>query len=364
MWRIQARAVAFTLLLMICALPAVYALKPSFFSEGQQIVVVDAIGRTIVLDKIPERIVSLSPSITEILFYLGLQSYIVGVDSISYNDTYFGIDRYVREHKVVDVGGYWWSYVKIEKILALKPDLILADKGAHIPLLDTFRDYNLTVVYLNGGASRSLNDVFYDFTLISQIYGVEDKVTRFFDEVEKTIAQYQRRIEPYRNTSVLIIIDVYNGIWIAGRATYMDDLLTRLGLNNAAKVAGWKAVGLEQLYEWKPKIIVVCSEFVSEATLRDLGVYTLGVPVVFLNKTEVDILSRPGPLIQKAPAVLYKAVEKALENRTITKPQTVSTGHAEIAVSTVLMNILLYTVPAVLAGVAIGFLIARMRVRV
>ena len=75
-------------------------------SDDKEIQVVDALGRTIVLDNKPTRIASLAPSITEILFYMGLEDYIVGVDSISYNDTFYSISSYVREHGVESVGGY------------------------------------------------------------------------------------------------------------------------------------------------------------------------------------------------------------------------------------------------------------------
>ncbi len=321
-------------------------------SGDKEIQVVDALGRTIVLGNKPTRIISLAPSITEILFYMGLEDYIVGVDSISYNDTYYGIKNYVERNNIVDVGGYWWSSIKIEEILKLEPDLILADKGAHQPLLQTFESYNLTVVYLNGGSSSSINDIYFDFDLIAKIYGLEGKVVDFINKVEKTFETYREKLDDYHNLSVLVIVGVYNGIWVAGRATYIDDIILRLGLKNAANTTGWKAVGIEEIYEWSPNVILIASGSVTEKTLRDLGIYNLGVPVIFLDKEGVDSLSRPGPLILNAPKKIYDAFLHSV-NLTST-PKSLVEGLD-------LMLILTYSVPALILGFIIGFLTGRSR---
>ena len=320
--------------------------------EDEEVTIVDAIGRIVSIKKYPEKIVSLAPSITEMIFYMGLQRYLVGVDSISYNDTYFNISMYVRNYDVVDVGGYWWNAIDVEKIIDVKPDLVLADKGAHQPLLEFFESYNLTVVYLNGGGASSINDIFYDFSIIAKIYDQEEKALRFYDEVIEELDTYRDKLKPYANKSILVIIGVYNGVWVAGKATYIDDILTRLGLVNAAKTTGWKSIGIEQIYEWSPDIIIIASEYVSEDTLRDIGIYNLGVPVIFLDKKGVDSLSRPGPLIMYAPRVLYNALSK-----NVAASEDLEKGFSSVEYE----KVLLYAIPALLIGLVIGYVLAKAR---
>jgi len=94
--------------------------------------VTDQLGRVVKLEKVPERIVSLAPSNTEILFALGLGDKVVGVTE--YCD-------YPEAAKDKDkIGGY--TTVDIERVVAIEPDLILATSrhtGEVIPA--GWRDY-------------------------------------------------------------------------------------------------------------------------------------------------------------------------------------------------------------------------------
>jgi iron complex transport system substrate-binding protein len=299
------------LVILVLAVPVTsitYSVGNGNSQSSNEIIVTDALGRTVTLPGEPHRIISLAPSITEMLFYFNLQDKLVGVDSISYNDSYMNISGYVRTHNVTDVGGYWWSTIKTEKILALKPDLVLADKGAHRGLLQFFQDYNITVVYLNGGGSRSLQDIYEDVGILDTIFNLGNRTTKFINSVENSIAKYHMLLKPYWGIRVLVVVGIYNGIWVAGKSTYIDDIISRLGLVNSAEVIGWMAVSIEEIASWSPDIILVTSSGISEQMLRDAGLYDLGVKMVLLNATETNILSRPGPLIILAPQAIYHEI--------------------------------------------------------
>ncbi len=283
-------------------------------SERDDIYVVDALGRTVSIHGKPARIVTLAPSITEEIFYLGLEDRVVGMDNISYTDNYFNISKYAREHGIAAVGGYWWSAISVEKILSLKPDLVLADKGAHKPLLQTFEDYNITVVYLNGGSSRSVEDIYNDLDILATIFNKTGRVKDFINKLEENIQTYRGKLAPLHGWRVLVIVGIYNGIWIAGKSTYIDDILSRLGFINPADTIGWKAVSIEEIAEWDPDIILVASMGISNETLREAGIYDLGKPVVVLDQKTTDALSRPGPLILELPKLLYDTMKPFIAN--------------------------------------------------
>jgi iron complex transport system substrate-binding protein len=88
--------------------------------------VIDALGREIRFDESPKRIVSTIPSITEHLFVLGLGDRVVGVDK--YSNWPSEVARLVEQGKIAVVGGPWT--LDVEKIVALKPDLVLMCRGA------------------------------------------------------------------------------------------------------------------------------------------------------------------------------------------------------------------------------------------
>jgi iron complex transport system substrate-binding protein len=326
--------------------------------SSKPIYVRDALGRTIMLNKTPERVVSLAPSITESLFYLGLSDKIVGVDNISYTDPYYGISDYVKKHGIVPVGGYWWSAVSVEKILSLKPDVILADAGAHQPLLHVFQQYNLTIVYLHGGSSRSIEDIYDDFKIIATIFNVSNsKITSFISKLEDEINKYDTLItKNISHLRVVVVVGIYNGIWVAGKSTFMDDILSRLGLVNAAKTIGWSAVSIEDISMWKPDIILVTAMGISNDTLKKAGLYNLGIPIVFMSKNLTDALSRPGPLILRAPSLLYSFL-LSVKSKIIHTTTTIVTNNtvnynSEIAVA-------IYVTLAFIIGLVAGYAIFR-----
>jgi iron complex transport system substrate-binding protein len=291
-------------------------LTPSILIAEAPIVVTDALGRRIEISGVPKRVVSLAPSITEILAALDLLDYVAGADSFSLQDWYLNTSSRLSERGVVDVGGYWWSVVRVEEILKLNPDVVLADAGAHRPLLETFNSYNLTVLYLQGGSARSINDVLSDIYTIGVVFNRTSEAEELINRVLRALDEGRTLLEPYRGIRVLVVLDFWQGIWVAGRATFIDDVISRLGLVNAAKTIGWSAVSLETIYKWSPDIIVVACSYATTETVKEAGLYDLGKPVVLLNSTEIDIVSRPGPLLVYVPDVLHSALKRELDKPT------------------------------------------------
>ncbi|MEZ0393824.1 MAG: ABC transporter substrate-binding protein [Desulfurococcaceae archaeon] len=339
------------------------------------ITVTDALGRSVSVPANPSRIVALSPSITEILAALGLSDRIIGCDSYSLKDWYMGLNGTLSSIGAKDLGGYWWSTLKVEEIIALHPDLVLADKGAQAPLAQTFSEYNLTVVYLNGGSSSSLNDVFNDIYVVGRIFNSTSQAMALVDKIEGEFRQYREALARYQGTRVLVVIGVYQGIWVAGKATFIDDALARLGITNAATVFGWGVMSYEDLVNARPDVIIVASMGISENDLKSAGIYNVGARVVVLNSTETDIFVRPGPLLQYFPEVLYVALSKAVANATLTSPAkgaeqtspSASTAQSPAPASPAALSwtqaAAYVGVPALLVGAALGYALSRARRR-
>ena len=123
--------------------------------------ITDDMGREVTIQTKPERIVSLAPSSTEILFALGLGDKVVG------NTTYCD---YPEEAKsCTKVGGF--NDPNLEIIVTLKPDLVLAT-NLHEKVVQGLEDVgiNVLVIYPN-----KLEEVFNSIELIGRATGTEDK---------------------------------------------------------------------------------------------------------------------------------------------------------------------------------------------
>ncbi|WP_440059208.1 ABC transporter substrate-binding protein [Thermogladius sp. 4427co] len=312
------------LLILLILSTAVYV-DQTILANSTPVTITDALGRIVNITYIPSRVVSLSPSITEILLSLGLNNSIIGVDSISYNDWYLNASAVFKQNNVTDVGGYWWSAISIEKIISLKPDLVLADAGAHKPLLKTFEEYNLTVVYLKGGSATSVEDIYSDIYTVGVIFNKVNDATALINSIEKAIDSGRMLLEKYAGTRILYVVGIYQGIWVAGRSTFFNDLISRLGLTNAAQVYGWASVGLEEIISWKPSVILVASMGILQSDIEKAGLDKVGAKIVLLNNTETDILSRPSPIISYSPEVLSNILANVIGISSTTQtPQVVT----------------------------------------
>jgi len=130
-------------------------------SASFPLTITDDLGRKVTIEKEPKRIVSLAPSNTEILFFLGLGDRVVGVTS--YCD-------YPEEAKLITkIGGF--KDPSLEKIVILKPDLILAT-GMHEQLIKGLEDAGLDVLVVK---PNTIEEIINTIQFVGRAAGVEDK---------------------------------------------------------------------------------------------------------------------------------------------------------------------------------------------
>ncbi len=248
----------------------------------------DDFGYEVVINKTPERIVSLAPSNTEILFALGLGNKIVGVtDYCNYPE---------EAKKKQKVGGY--STVNIERVLALNPDLVVAAYGNGKETIDILREYGLTVIALN---PKNLSDVMRDIELLGKVTGAEENATRLVDMMEHRIDEVKRNASNFSLRPKVAHVLWHDPIWVSGKNTFIDELISIAGGENAfGDLEGWKIVSIEDFLARNPDIIVVNSgtgmgggkDILYDWTIRELkDVEAVKEGRVYL--IDSDIISRP-----------------------------------------------------------------------
>lgn len=216
-------------------------------AAGRTVTVTDDYGEVVTIRGIPQRIVSLAPSNTEILYALGLEDRIVGVtDYCNYPPETSGRPK---------VGGY--STVNIEKVLAADPDLIFAATGNTEDVVNRLRTLGMTVVTLN---PQMVDDVLHDIELVGAATGQEEQAAACVRELQARIREVTDETKAPAETMSVAHVVWYDPIWVSGNGTFQNEVITMAGGTNAfGSVEGWGIVGLEEFITTNPEYIFVSS---------------------------------------------------------------------------------------------------------
>ncbi|WP_168188837.1 ABC transporter substrate-binding protein [Thermoflavimicrobium daqui] len=265
-------------------------------SVNYPLTLTDQAGNKVTLDKQPKRIVSLAPSATEIAFALGLNKEVVGVTT---NDDYPAEVK--KLPKVGDMN------INPEKVLELKPDLVLAAKLNGKETLDKLKKLGLKVLVLD---ANNYKDVYRSIALAGSA------TNRAFESDEIIKNMEQEKLALYRtvgqipeNQRVKVWIEISPQLHTTGKGTFIDELVTLAsGKNVANGQQGWPQISAEQVVKWNPDVII-STYGDTQGILKRKGFENV---TAVKNKRVVavdqNLISRPGPRIWKG----YKEIIKAL----------------------------------------------------
>lgn len=214
------------------------------------ITITDGLGREVQLESAAQRVVSLAPSNTEILFALGAGDKVIGRDEVSdYPEAAFALPT---------VGG--WSGFSAEAIVALEPDLVLASEINTPELVAELEKLGLTVYYLSN--PKTLEDLYVNIEIVATLTGRDP--TKLTDSLKARVTAVDEKIAPLSyHPSVFYEIDATDPSkpYTAGPGTFIDLLITRAGGQNVVSLAGiteaYPTISLEQLVIAPPDIILL-----------------------------------------------------------------------------------------------------------
>ena len=179
---------------------------------------VDDLGRPVSIEKIPQRIISLAPSNTEILFALGLRDKVVGVtDFCNYPPE-------ALERK--KIGGF--STPDIEKIIALQPDLILAGSIHAKEVIPALEEWGLTVFAL---APENLDGILADIRIVGEITGREKEASVLVAQMEgriEAVIDKTERLKPQERPRVFFIT-WHDPLKSMGSKSFPHELIEKAG---------------------------------------------------------------------------------------------------------------------------------------
>jgi iron complex transport system substrate-binding protein len=285
------------------ALVLLVACSPATSTEPGAIT--DDHGRTVNIEEIPQRIVSLAPSVTEILFALDLGSQVVGVTD--YCDYPEELQERIDTGEIQTVGSYFPGF-NLEVIVALEPDVAFAI-GATVPdYVDDLDELGIPAIVLN---AEDIDGIFHDIELVGQVTGKEAEAEALVADLEGQIDEVVATVADASIPSVFYGSDVSDpgALWTAGNGTFIDALITMAGGENiAAEVGGWTTFGLEVLVDANPDVIVLggalwgvsADEVASRTGWKDMDAVKNG-NIYAIDDTP---LVRPGPRIAEGLELL------------------------------------------------------------
>ncbi|HSH13617.1 MAG TPA: helical backbone metal receptor, partial [Desulfurivibrionaceae bacterium] len=210
--------------------------------------VVDQAGRRVVVPERPQRVVSLAPSITEVVYALGRQDLLKGTTQYS--------DDPPEAKSLPRVGSY--VRLDVEKIVALKPDLCLAIKDGN-PLHTVTRLEELGIpVYVVD--PRNLAGIIKMIIGLGEVMGATESANLIITEMRARAERIAARLGPAPSRPrVFFQIDA-SPIVSAGRGTFIDELITLAGGRNLAGGSeGYPRFGWEELLRLDPEVAIVAS---------------------------------------------------------------------------------------------------------
>ena len=257
--------------------------------------IVDDLGRSVNVKEVPQRIISLSPSNTEILFALGLEDKVVGVTEYC---------NYPPEAlNKAKVGGF--STPDIEIIISLQPDLILADSIHAKKVIPALEERGLIVFAL---APKNLDGILQDIKVVGKITGKEKEANELVRQMESRIKTITDKTQKLPEKPNVFYILWHDPLWSAGLETLEQELIDKAGGNNIFQdIAGYKAVDLESVIARNPEIIIACTGH-GEAKDKPFewakSELRLGATKARKNnriyQVDADLVSRAGPRIVDA----------------------------------------------------------------
>lgn len=277
-----------------------------------KISVIDSLGREILFDRPPGRVVSLAPSITEMLFSLGIGDRVVGVTS--HCDYPPEVPELVRKGSIEVVGGFWAP--DLEKLLALKPDLVVASAGTgpHLRLKDSLEQAGIKVVYIKGNSATDKYEIYSDIRILAKIFGVSNAAEELISRVEKEIEFVEEATQGIEPPKVLFLLGPPAwGLYAAGGNTFIDwAIKTAGGTNIAGKFWGWPLLDYEFILSEDPDVIIVSAMGMDYAAIaEEIGKSPLAHTnafrssrVYFVDQEANNILVRPGPRLGLAVRLL------------------------------------------------------------
>ncbi|MGD0405406.1 MAG: cobalamin-binding protein [Candidatus Bathyarchaeia archaeon] len=216
------------------------------------ITLVDDEGYVTNLTAVPQRIISLAPSNTQIVFAIGAGNKVVGVTD--YDHYPYNFTAWIAAGNMTSVGGF--STPNKETIASLHPDLILAT-SINDPDVVTLRNLGYKVLVLN---PNNVTGVLQDISLVGRATGADQNATALVDTINNQISAITAKIAAANETKPLVYYEVWNDpLMSAGSTSFINDVIVKAGGQNifGNETQQYPTVSSETIVQKNPDVILL-----------------------------------------------------------------------------------------------------------
>lgn len=254
-----------------------------------------------------ERIISLMPSNTEILYALGMKEEMVGVSTV---------DDYPKEVKNLEK--FDAMQLNYEALLKAKPTIVFAHESmtSQEKVLKRLNNKGIKVVMVKD--AQNFDEMYASIDQIGKAIHKEKEANqlekKIKEDIKQVIGEYHNKLA---DKKVLVEVSPAPEIYTGGKGTLFDDMIHQLGsVNIFHDINGWQPVNSEAIIKRNPDVIIATSDLSDEAykasvekrggfsnvnAVKRSAVYTI----------DADEISRPGPRIAKGLKELAETIHDA-----------------------------------------------------
>ncbi len=265
----------------------------------------DDLGRRVYLAKPARRVVSLAPSVTEILFALGLDTEVVGVTTFC--------DFPLQAKAKPKIGS---SIPNLEVILGLKPDLVIGNKDFVRPdIVAKLEQLKIPVFVL---AAKTLEDILGHISTIGRMVGHDAEARRLVQALRDRLTELRRRTTSAQRVRVFYVVNS-DPLISVGPGSFIHHMIEVAGGDNVVGRAPtpYPKVSVEEILRQDPEVIlfpVGIVEGIPEAEQQFWRRWTTLSAVARnrLHQINGDLINRPGPRVIDGVELLARLLHPKL----------------------------------------------------
>lgn len=260
----------------------------------------DSLGDEITVDEEPEKVISLSPANTEILFAVGAGERVIGkTDYCSYPE---------EASQVESIGTY--TSPNTELIISMEPDVVFASDYIDENIREQVEAAGAEVVVFSADSVESVEDLILQ---AGEILNLKENAQNLVDSMNEDLKEIQEDVSS-KAESRSAFIDI-GSFYSAGPGSLLDDMLNKIDVENVAADTGetWPQLSVESIIEKNPDVYI--SLFTKAEDLKNTsGLNELDCikddSIVYFEEfsNEADMIQRAGPRVVDGIKVLAESI--------------------------------------------------------
>jgi iron complex transport system substrate-binding protein len=277
--------------------------QPTVEQKPEGKIYTDSLGNVMALDHIPKRIISLAPNVTETVAALGAVDSLVG--RTDYCNYPLGVES------LPSIGTLYNP--SVEKLISLKPDLVIASSFVSDQLIATLQKASVKVVCID--KQETFEGTYALIADIALLLGKEKQGENLIEDMKAKVSQVVAATKDVVKRRVYFMVDFGSFDGTATGDTFISEMLSLCGAINIAQEASNWTYSKELLVSQDPDMIVMAARW-GETAEETKTLFSNTKPYSDLRATkegkivtvEADLISRQGPRSADALRLLAKAI--------------------------------------------------------